>query len=187
MAPSSSPTPSTISNPAKAIRQTSNSTASSRRVVCPPSIRVRPRGVPPDSRARSRSAAAHMLAAEKPSTAWAETVEAIPELKRRQSAPREPNIHFGLGYLYWKQHKYEEAEAAFKNRARHRSKTCASHGLSWRHSAKAECPDRASSPAQQSHSIAKRYPHRLPGHRRHPHPAEEKSRSPSPPYSAPKS
>lgn len=30
-------------------------------------------------------------------------------------APREPDIHFGLGYLYWKSHKYDEAEREFNN------------------------------------------------------------------------
>ena len=29
-------------------------------------------------------------------------------------APREPNVHFGMGYLYWKQHKYAEAKSAFE-------------------------------------------------------------------------
>jgi len=43
------------------------------------------------------------------------TVEAIPEFEAAaKAAPREPNVHFGLGYLYWKQHKYDEAKAALE-------------------------------------------------------------------------
>lgn len=60
------------------------------------------------------SAAAHMLSGEA-LDGLGRTVEAIPEFEAAaKAAPREPNIHFGLGYLYWKQHKYDEAEAAFK-------------------------------------------------------------------------
>jgi tetratricopeptide (TPR) repeat protein len=29
-------------------------------------------------------------------------------------APTEPNVHFGLGYLLWKEHRYQEAEPEFK-------------------------------------------------------------------------
>jgi tetratricopeptide (TPR) repeat protein len=44
------------------------------------------------------------------------TVEAIPEFETAaNAAPREPNVNFGLGYLYWKQHKYDEAKTAFEN------------------------------------------------------------------------
>jgi Flp pilus assembly protein TadD len=36
------------------------------------------------------------------------TVEAIPEFQAAaEIAPREPNL--GLGYLYWKQHQFDEA------------------------------------------------------------------------------
>ena len=60
------------------------------------------------------SAAAHMLSGEA-LDGLGRTVEAIPEFEAAaKAAPREPNVHFGLGYLYWKQHKYAEAEAAFK-------------------------------------------------------------------------
>jgi len=43
------------------------------------------------------------------------TVEAIPEFEAAtKAAPQEPNVHFGLGYLYWKRHQYDEAKAAFE-------------------------------------------------------------------------
>jgi tetratricopeptide (TPR) repeat protein len=42
------------------------------------------------------------------------TVEAIPEFEAAlKVAPREPNVNFGLGYLYWKLHKYPQASDAF--------------------------------------------------------------------------
>ena len=60
------------------------------------------------------SAAAHMLSGEA-LDGLGRTVEAIPEFEAAaKAAPREPNVHFGLGYLYWKQHKYDEAKAAFE-------------------------------------------------------------------------
>jgi tetratricopeptide (TPR) repeat protein len=60
------------------------------------------------------SAAAHMLSGEA-LDGLGRTVEAIPEFEAAaKAAPREPNIHFGLGYLYWKQHKYDEAKAEFE-------------------------------------------------------------------------
>ena len=60
------------------------------------------------------SAAAHMLSGEA-LDGLGRTVEAIPEFEEAaKAAPREPNVHFGLGYLYWKQHKYGEARAAFE-------------------------------------------------------------------------
>jgi len=59
------------------------------------------------------SAAAHMLSGEA-LDGLGRTVEAIPEFEAAvKAAPRGPNVHFGLGYLYWKQHKYDEAKAAF--------------------------------------------------------------------------
>src|SRR5712664_288652 len=58
------------------------------------------------------SAAAHMLSGEA-LDGLGRTVEAIPEFEAAaEAAPREPNVHFGLGYLYWKQHKYDEAQSA---------------------------------------------------------------------------
>jgi len=60
------------------------------------------------------SAAAHMLSGEA-LDGLGRTVEAIPEFEAAaKAAPREPNVHFGLGYLYWKQHKYDEAQTAFE-------------------------------------------------------------------------
>ena len=60
------------------------------------------------------SAAVHMLSGEA-LDGLGRTVEAIPEFETAaKAAPREPNVHFGLGYLYWKQHKYDEAKAALE-------------------------------------------------------------------------
>jgi tetratricopeptide (TPR) repeat protein len=60
------------------------------------------------------SAAAHLLSGEA-LDGLGRTVEAIPEFEAAaKAAPREPNVHFGLGYLYWKQHKYDQAKAAFE-------------------------------------------------------------------------
>jgi len=43
------------------------------------------------------------------------TAEAIAEFQAAEKvAPREPNVHFGIGYLYWKQHKYGEAKSALE-------------------------------------------------------------------------
>lgn len=61
------------------------------------------------------SAAAHMLSGEA-LDGLGRTVEAIPEFEAAaKTAPREPNVNFGLGYLYWKLHKYDEAKSAFEN------------------------------------------------------------------------
>jgi tetratricopeptide (TPR) repeat protein len=61
------------------------------------------------------SAAAHMLTGEA-LDGLGRTVEAIAEFQAAaQAAPREPNVHFGLGYLYWKQHKYDDAKTAFES------------------------------------------------------------------------
>src|SRR6266481_4401231 len=51
------------------------------------------------------SAAVHIL-----------TGEALAELDLAAKAdPRTPNVNFGLGYLYWKMRRYNEAAAAFNN------------------------------------------------------------------------
>jgi tetratricopeptide (TPR) repeat protein len=43
------------------------------------------------------------------------TPEAISELQTAaRLAPTEPNVHFGLGYLYWKSQKLDDAEQEFK-------------------------------------------------------------------------
>ncbi len=60
------------------------------------------------------SAAAHMLSGEA-LDGLGRTVEAIPEFEAAaKAASREPNVNFGLGYLYWKLHKYDEAKTAFE-------------------------------------------------------------------------
>ena len=60
------------------------------------------------------SAQAHMLAGE----AWDgmyEPEKATAEFEAAEKvAPNEPNVHFGLGYLYWKQHRYADAEREFE-------------------------------------------------------------------------
>jgi tetratricopeptide (TPR) repeat protein len=61
------------------------------------------------------SAAAHMLSGEA-LDGLGRSVEAVAEFQAAaQAAPRESNVHFGLGYLYWKQHKYDDAKTAFED------------------------------------------------------------------------
>jgi tetratricopeptide (TPR) repeat protein len=44
------------------------------------------------------------------------TSDAIAEFQAAAKvAPKEPNIHFGLGFLYWKSHQYDEAKREFEN------------------------------------------------------------------------
>jgi tetratricopeptide (TPR) repeat protein len=44
------------------------------------------------------------------------TPEAILEFEAAiKAAPREPDLHFGLGYLHWKTHQYDEAKSDFEN------------------------------------------------------------------------
>jgi tetratricopeptide (TPR) repeat protein len=60
------------------------------------------------------SAAAHMLSGEA-LDGLGRAPEAIAEFQAAAKAnPREPNVHFGLGYLYWKRHKYDDAKTAFE-------------------------------------------------------------------------
>jgi tetratricopeptide (TPR) repeat protein len=60
------------------------------------------------------SAPAHMLYAEA-LDGLGKTPEAIAEFQAAaQAAPREPNVHFGLGYLYWKSDQYDDARREFK-------------------------------------------------------------------------
>ncbi len=43
------------------------------------------------------------------------TAEAIAEFQEAAKiAPREPNVHFGLGFLYWKSHDYDKAKQEFE-------------------------------------------------------------------------
>jgi tetratricopeptide (TPR) repeat protein len=61
------------------------------------------------------SAAAHVLTGEA-LDGLDKTPDAIAEFQAAAKvAPREPNIHFGLGYLYWKSHQYDEAKREFEN------------------------------------------------------------------------
>jgi tetratricopeptide (TPR) repeat protein len=60
------------------------------------------------------SAAAHMLTGEA-LDGLGRTVEAIAEFQAAAKiSATEPNVNFGLGYLYWKQHKYDEAKSALE-------------------------------------------------------------------------
>lgn len=61
------------------------------------------------------SVAAHVLNGEA-LDGLGRTPEAIVEFQRAlQLAPQEPNLNFGLGYLYWRDHKYDEATKAFQS------------------------------------------------------------------------
>ena len=61
------------------------------------------------------SAAAHVLTGQA-LDGLGKTPEAIAEFQAAAKvAPREPNVHFGLGYLYWKLHQYDEAKREFEN------------------------------------------------------------------------
>jgi tetratricopeptide (TPR) repeat protein len=60
------------------------------------------------------SAQAHMLAGEA-EDGLHHTPEAIAEFQAAEKvAPHEPNVHFGLGYLLWTQHKYQDAAQEFQ-------------------------------------------------------------------------
>jgi tetratricopeptide (TPR) repeat protein len=44
------------------------------------------------------------------------TPDAIVEFQAAAKvSPREPEVNFGLGYLYWKSHQYKQAQAAFRD------------------------------------------------------------------------
>lgn len=61
------------------------------------------------------SSAAHVLTGQA-LDGLGKTPEAIAEFQAAaKTAPREPNVHFGLGYLYWKSHQYDEAQREFEN------------------------------------------------------------------------
>ena len=60
------------------------------------------------------SAAAHILTGEA-LDGLQKTNEAIAEFEAAANiAPRQPELHFGLGYLYWKSHQYDDAKHAFE-------------------------------------------------------------------------
>jgi tetratricopeptide (TPR) repeat protein len=61
------------------------------------------------------SPSAHMLLGEA-LDGLGRTAEAISEFEAAAEAgPREPEVHFGLGYLYWKSHNFDGAEKAFQD------------------------------------------------------------------------
>jgi len=60
------------------------------------------------------AAATHILMGEA-LDGLSRTPEAIAEFQTAaKAAPREPEVNFGLGYLYWKSHQYENAKSAFE-------------------------------------------------------------------------
>jgi tetratricopeptide (TPR) repeat protein len=60
------------------------------------------------------SAQAHVLSGEA-LDGLGKTAEAIAEFQAAaKAAPHEPNVHFGLGYLYWKSHEYDAARREFE-------------------------------------------------------------------------
>jgi tetratricopeptide (TPR) repeat protein len=60
------------------------------------------------------SVAAHVLNGEA-LDGIGRTQEAIAEFQTAlQLSPHEPNLNFGLGYLYWRSHQYDEATNAFQ-------------------------------------------------------------------------
>ena len=60
------------------------------------------------------SAAAHILAGEA-LDGLSRTPEAIAEFQAAAAtSPREPNVHFGLGYLHWKMRQYDDASTEFE-------------------------------------------------------------------------
>jgi tetratricopeptide (TPR) repeat protein len=59
------------------------------------------------------SGAAHMMAGEA-LDGLGRASDAIQEFEAAAKvSPQEPNVHFGLGYLLWKQHRYDEAAREF--------------------------------------------------------------------------
>ncbi len=47
---------------------------------------------------------------------WKRLPEAIAEFETAaRSSPKEPNVHFGLAYLYWKSHRFDEAKKEFQS------------------------------------------------------------------------
>ena len=60
------------------------------------------------------AAATHVLIAEA-LAGLSRPEEAISELQTALAkSPNEPNVHFGIGYIYWTQHKDDEAEREFR-------------------------------------------------------------------------
>src|ERR1700677_3184910 len=69
------------------------------------------------------SAEAHMLLGEALDGTKQEN-EAITEFTAAEAANSlQPNVHFGLGYLYWKKHDYEQAAPEFKKEIEHDPKS----------------------------------------------------------------
>ena len=64
------------------------------------------------------SVAVHMLLGEALDASY-RTDDAISEFEAAvKVAPTQPDVHFGLGYLYWKQKRYGEAEREFREELR---------------------------------------------------------------------
>src|SRR5205823_358854 len=68
------------------------------------------------------SVAVHMLLGEALDATY-RTADAIEEFEAAiRVAPTQPDAHFGLGYLYWKQKQFEEAEREFREELRNNPK-----------------------------------------------------------------
>jgi tetratricopeptide (TPR) repeat protein len=64
---------------------------------------------------RPESGAAHMLIGEA-LDGLSRTQDAVKEFEAAaRLSPNEPNVHFGLGYLYWKSHQFDAAQREFQN------------------------------------------------------------------------
>jgi Flp pilus assembly protein TadD len=73
------------------------------------------------------SAEAHMLLGEALDDARRDN-EAIAEFTAAEAAnSSQPNVHFGLGYLYWKKHDYEQAAPEFQKEVEHDPKSAQSY------------------------------------------------------------
>jgi len=74
----------------------------------------------------ANSPAAHMLLGEA-FDADGRTADAVTEYEAAASAaPAQPDVHFGLGYLYWKQKRYAEAERHFRQEIKNDPQSAAS-------------------------------------------------------------
>jgi tetratricopeptide (TPR) repeat protein len=73
------------------------------------------------------SAEAHLLLGEALDGTKQED-EAIAEFNAAKAANSlQPNVHFGLGYLYWKKHDYDQAAPEFKEEIEHDPKNAQSY------------------------------------------------------------
>jgi tetratricopeptide (TPR) repeat protein len=68
------------------------------------------------------SVAVHMLLGEALDASY-RTADATAEFEAASKAgPTQPDVHFGLGYLYWKQKRYNDAEREFRKELKNNPK-----------------------------------------------------------------